>query len=465
MFKAIRIAAPMLSAVALLAIAAPAWGDTFRVTRTQDPTPGDCKANDCSLREAVLAANNDSPGPDRIVLPNQKRAYKLTIPNADPNINEDGSLEGDLDITNGPLKIVHNGKGLATIAASNDDRAIEAFENLTLTKLLITGGDGAAFGVDGGAVETRADAGLVITHCKLIKNKGDDGGALEIDGKLKLVDSLLMRNTALDDAGAIRFNGAAADSSIRSTRFVNNKSGEDGGALDVGLPSGTLVIDRSTFSGNQVHNDGGGAINLNGPNTLTIKNSTFSGNAADGSGGAVFAEDGTLNVVNSTFSGNLSNESGGAIAGVAGSGTVSVISITAARNVADADNNASGVGGGLFSDISSFGVTNSLIALNDERGAGGDDDCSGTFTSFGGNLLTDENGCSGFDTTQTGDDLLAGNPKIGQLAANGGPTKTIALKQGSPAIGHAKKPLSPKRDQRGRKRDAHPDSGAFERGA
>ena len=48
---------------------------------------------------------------------------------------------------------------------------------------------------------------------------------------------------------------------------------------------------------------------------------------------------------------------------------------------------------------------------------------------------------------------------------NGGPTKTIALKKGSAAIGHAHKPSAPNRDQRGRKRDNNPDTGAFERGA
>jgi hypothetical protein len=54
------------------------------------------------------------------------------------------------------------------------------------------------------------------------------------------------------------------------------------------------------------------------------------------------------------------------------------------------------------------------------------------------------------------------NPRIGTLTDNGGPTKTIALKNESPALGHAG-PGSPKRDQRGVKRDSKPDIGAFER--
>ena len=54
-------------------------------------------------------------------------------------------------------------------------------------------------------------------------------------------------------------------------------------------------------------------------------------------------------------------------------------------------------------------------------------------------------------------------PKLGQLADNGGPTDTVALKAGSPAIGRANSDNAPNRDQRGIKRDAAPDIGAFER--
>jgi hypothetical protein len=85
--------------------------------------------------------------------------------------------------------------------------------------------------------------------------------------------------------------------------------------------------------------------------------------------------------------------------------------------------------------------------------------------SLGNNLLSTDGPvgiCEGFYGPT---DRIRANPKIGKLARNGGPTKTIALKQGSPAIGLAHKPSAPNRDQRGRKRDGNPDAGAFERGA
>jgi|SRR5215218_6685147 len=49
----------------------------FTVTRTDDPSPDACMPDDCSLREAVIAANNRG-GPDRILLSNQ--VYSLTRP-------------------------------------------------------------------------------------------------------------------------------------------------------------------------------------------------------------------------------------------------------------------------------------------------------------------------------------------------------------------------------------------------
>ena len=109
-----------------------------------------------------------------------------------------------------------------------------------------------------------------------------------------------------------------------------------------------------------------------------------------------------------------------------------------------------------------FSTVNSIIALN--RAGAASDDCHGAFDSDGGNLVGNVGGCTGFGGT----DVLGPNPKLGQLADNGGPTKTLALKQGSPAIGKARKVSAPRVDQRGRKRDAHPDivgpSNAFPRG-
>ena len=59
-----------------LSSARPAGAATFAVTRGDDPSPGPCNAGDCSLREAVMAANA-APG-STITLP--AGTYTLTIP-------------------------------------------------------------------------------------------------------------------------------------------------------------------------------------------------------------------------------------------------------------------------------------------------------------------------------------------------------------------------------------------------
>ena len=86
---------------------------TYKVTTRSDHAPGACTANDCTLREAVIAANGTLTTPDTVVLPSTK-PYKLTIAGTD----EDGAMTGDLDITNSRLRIVHQGKGRATWTAT-----------------------------------------------------------------------------------------------------------------------------------------------------------------------------------------------------------------------------------------------------------------------------------------------------------------------------------------------------------
>ncbi len=91
------------------------------VTRHGDPVPNGCAKSDCSLREAIRAANAHA-GPDKIVLPSTG-IYKL----AQLSTGEDGAKDGDLDITNDPLRIVHPAPGLATVDADGVDRVFEIF--------------------------------------------------------------------------------------------------------------------------------------------------------------------------------------------------------------------------------------------------------------------------------------------------------------------------------------------------
>ncbi len=442
--------------VGALAVTASAQADTYRVNRTGDPVPNACTPSHCSLREAVIEANASIGTADRIVLPNRRRAYRLTRVGSD----EDGALDGDLDVTNDPLAILHRKRGKATIEASAiAERVLETFERTTLRKVVLTGGEDED--EDGGAIKAGAD--LRIVQSVLRGNHAVDpgggpglGGAIyHNSGTLTIVGSKLLNNRADDESGAIDANG---DRTVikRSTLRGNVSAGSGSGAIYNSGP--VLRIDRSTFANNRAQSYGGAIYVNNGQAVIT--NSTFAGNQAGTDGGAILSF-GTLSVTNSTFWKNRAAGDAGAIYNGLGDATLNAT--TVARNTSNSDGGpTAGLGGGIYNDAASeFEIANSLLAFNNEVG-GDTDDCFGPFLSSGGNLRTDGTACSGF--TDTGDAIRA-NPKIGGLRRNGGPTKTIALKQGSPAIGRAINALAPNRDQRGRRRGGNPDSGAFERGA
>lgn len=224
----------------------------------------------------------------------------------------------------------------------------------------------------------------------------------------------------------------------------------------------SATITDSTIERN-VGDDGGAGIFLAPNSSLKLTGSTVARNTTEGSaGGGISVEPGAeLHATNSTFSGNRAFLSGGAI-WLAGAGASAELNgVTIARNVANYTGfsiNSGGGGVGATGGATYDQVRNTLFALNKSPFGAVAPDCYANLGSGGHNLLTNDEFCSGL----IGSDDEIGNPKIGQLRRNGGATKTIALKNGSPAIGAAGND-APKRDQRGRKRDGQPDVGAFER--
>jgi predicted outer membrane repeat protein len=212
-----------------------------------------------------------------------------------------------------------------------------------------------------------------------------------------------------------------------------------GGAID---NRGTLTVTNSTFSHNSLTSRAdlglGGAIFNTG--TLTVTNSTFSSNSVPGSGGAIANIVGTLTVADSTFSGNSATDGGGAIANgtdLLGGGTITVANSTFSGNSASEGN------GGAITNAAHCGatfnapcpamLTNTIIANSPQGG-----NCSGTITDGGHNI--DDGTTCGFTgtgcTTTSGSSFCSTNPKLDPagLANNGGPTQTIALQAGSPAV-------------------------------
>ena len=157
-----------LAAVALLATASAASAVTYRPTRTDDPKPNGCKAKDCTLREAVIAANA-SGTPATILLRPGKR-YVLTRKGA----GENAALTGDLDISSGPLTVKTEGGGKnnpATIDANRIDRIFDG--SLTLNGVTLR--DGLASGNTGAGGAIRGDV-LDIRNSRLVNNTANGHG-------------------------------------------------------------------------------------------------------------------------------------------------------------------------------------------------------------------------------------------------------------------------------------------------
>jgi CSLREA domain-containing protein len=213
--------------------------------------------------------------------------------------------------------------------------------------------------------------------------------------------------------------------------------------------SGTLTITNSAFSGNVAFTGNGGGVYNDLNATLVITNSTFSANSSGTSGGGVNNIFGaTTTITNSTFSGNSSGVSGVG-GGVNNAGTITI------RNSTFSGNSASISGGGI-SNGGTLNYANTIIA-NSTSGA----DCTG-----GGSIGTNTNNLVGNGGCSA---ALSGDPNLGPLADNGGPTQTMALLYPSPALNAgddatcAASPVN-NLDQRGmtRPQGTHCDIGAYE---
>ena len=223
--------------------------------------------------------------------------------------------------------------------------------------------------------------------------------------------------------------------------------------LDVRV--GTTV----TFRGLTLANGGGSGFYSSGSairndGTLTLTHCTLSGN----SGGAIYnTNTGSLTLTQCTLANNSTTTSGGAIYN---NGTLTLTRCTLSGNSAT-------FGGAIYNN-GTLTLNNSIVAGNTLTVGNGPDiyQPSGTITPTGVNLIGNLAG----STLTAGPAVLTDSPLLAPLASNGGPTQTMALLPGSPAIDAATVIAGLTTDQRGftRSRDGNaiagalPDIGAYE---
>jgi hypothetical protein len=289
---------------------------------------------------------------------------------------------------------------------------------------------------------------------------------LTIGHSLKIT-GVSAQTTIIDGGGVNTVVTISSGNNVTLSNFTI-RNGSTSGIIN----GATLTIKNSTVSGNQAHLHcvglqcfayGGGIYN---GGRMTINASTISGNNAfvscpqnhsctfSGGGIANFGML-ALTIINSTISGNTAGDGSSASPGAGiynQAGTVAVSSSTIDGNFA----------GGISSPGGKVTLQNSIVASN----AGGN--CSGAGVSSNGYNLSSDNTCN----LSNAGDMNNVDPILGPLQNNGGPTQTMAVTSGSPAI-DAGNPLGCtdshgnllKTDQRGMPRRDSEDSVGCDLGA
>jgi hypothetical protein len=122
-----------------------------------------------------------------------------------------------------------------------------------------------------------------------------------------------------------------------------------------------------------------------------------------------------------------------------------------------------GTGAGVYASVSGK-VTAAVSSLFGGNTADTDPDFVGTFDTVDHTLVANGQGAGGISNGVNGNLVGVGDPRLGPLADNGGPTLTVALLSGSPALNHGANPDGLATDQRGqpRLRDSQVDIGAYQ---
>ncbi len=377
----------------------------------------------CTLREAILAANTDSPvdgciagdGADTIELgPGQ---FQLSIAGREENAGN----TGDLDITS-DLTLQGSGAGFTVIHGGDIDRVLHvagaatvSVADLTIQHGFTTGPNGTPGGAgilnDGGHVTLLRSAIYQCTAGSL----ADDGSAIDNRGTgvVEIVESQLADNLA---SGSAAIWNHGTEIRIRDSEIRNNSTPSSTGVSGIWNAAGSaLRIERSLLTHNRAR-----VLYVNG-GTVDILDTTI------GSDFPLVASNDVVSIIN---------------------GTVTLTHVTM--------------------QVEPFGLTNShgVLRIGDSI-VDSTILCATSFvaTSLGGNLVTDTR-CLNPGTPFSDPTDRVAPPRLAAM----GPEGTFRPRPGSPAIDSAVDANCSATDQRGvtRPQDgdldgaAHCDRGAHE---
>jgi hypothetical protein len=401
---------------------------TLTVLNNQDSGPG-------SLRDTIATAASG----DTIDFDPGLAGQTITLMSGQLLLNKSLDIEGP-------------GADQLTISGNHASRVFQVASNTTVSIAGLTMANGyfRTFGDAGAGILNQGT--LTLSNSTVANNRADGsesawGGGIVNRGTLAVLNSAVTGNVTATVSGG----GGAGIENYGTLMVVNSNvsNNNGGGGFGGGIQNagGTVTISGSTLTAN-VCTSFAGIYNQSG--MVTITDSTLSGNMAGFSAGGI-SNEAMMAIDDSTITGNSAEDGGG---GILNDGTLTITNSTIAGN----SNNFSSRGGGIWND-GSLSLHNSILAGNTD--SGGAPDLYGNLDSSGYNLIGNTSGGSGY----TGTDLLNVNPVLGPLQDSGGPTQTMGLLPGSPALNAGDPAQLGVADQRGVVRTGGVNIGAYQASA
>lgn len=312
----------------------------------------------------------------------------------------------------------------------------------------------------GGGLAASFMSGLVtVTNVTFAQNSAVLGGGFAtLDGMpVTMTGSTFDGNTSSDEGGAIHL-ADPGDTSITGGVFRNNSALGSGGAIYATPLDHVLTVTATTIESNTSNNGAGGGNGggvgigaLNAGGLLTVDSSTFAGNAVNtgtlSSGGGVsvgiatLANGGVARVMNSTFYETQQGAPGAIFVDTSNAGG----SLDVAYSTIVANLGVRFRANGGDASVASTIVNGDVLSIGSKAfrvDAGNAVDLQWSILSSALDATVADNG---------GNRFAVSNMKLGALASNGGPTRTMLPLAGSPAIDQGDPAVSgqPTFDQRG----------------
>jgi len=356
----------------------------------------------------------------------------------------------------GPAGAADFGPVDPTIPDGNTDSLRDILEDQVNDGDVVILQPGATYTLDSGDGDIDVDAAVTIQgNGATIRQTVANSRVLDTEDDLTLLDVTITGGREDSSGGGVRVDDSAATLTIERSTITENVSlsSSDGGGVE---SDGPLVVRNSTISNNSASDDGGGFDASEG---VTVVASTLSGNCAEDDGGAADSN-GPVTMVNSTVTGNTEDDQGAiAVDGETLTLVYSDVVQNTHTNGVDCPNTAAVAGASIPEDPPAAPDPDDVQALDTDEPSN-IDTSSGDFHAFGsvvalplgsddvpfncdvpegsganssGFNFSDDDTCE-FTNTAQGDREIAGDPRLGALADNGGPTLTRLPQPGSPLL-------------------------------